>query len=60
MWSVPLRVSCPGPLLSLACLGGGGLVPVPPYLAWLARPVGAACRGGGGGPSPGGVGLPPL
>ena len=22
---------------------------------WLARPVGAACRGGGGGPSPGGV-----
>ena len=38
--------------------GGGGLVPVPPYLAWPARPVGAACRGGGGGPSPGRGGLP--
>ena len=37
MWSVPLRVSCPGPLLRLACLGGGGRVPVPPYLAWPAR-----------------------
>ena len=23
MWSVPVRVSCPGPLLRLACLGGG-------------------------------------
>ena len=34
MWSMPLRVSCPGPLLRLACLGGGGPVPVPPYLAW--------------------------
>ena len=33
-WSVPLRVSCPGPVLRLACLGGGGPVPVPPYLAW--------------------------
>ena len=50
--SVPLRVSCPGPLLRLACLGGGGLVPVPPYLAWPARPAGAACRRGGEGPSP--------
>ena len=46
MWSVPLRVSCPGPVLRLACLGGGGLVPVPPYLAW-------GC-GGGGWASPGG------
>ena len=46
MWSVPLRVSCPGPVLRLACLGGGGPVPVPPYLAW-------GC--GGGGP---GAGLP--
>ena len=46
-WSVPLRVSCPGLLLRLACLGGGGPVPVPPYLAW-------GC-GGGGRASPGGV-----
>ena len=35
-------------------LGGGGPVPAPPYLAWPARTVGAACRGGGAGPSPGG------
>ena len=47
MWSVPLRVSCSGPLLRLACLWGGGPVPVPPYLAWG--------RGGGGRASPGGV-----
>ena len=45
MWSVPLRVFCPGPLLRLACLGGGGPVPVPPYLAW-------GC-GSGGRASPG-------
>ena len=38
--SVPLRVSCPGPLLRVACLGGGGPVPVPPYLAW-----GCCCEG---------------
>ena len=38
--------------------GGGGPVPVPPYLAWPARPVGAACRGCGGGRSPGGGGWP--
>ena len=44
---MPLRVSCPGPLLRLACLGGGGPVPVPPYLA-------LGC-GGGGRASPGGV-----
>ena len=37
---VPHRVSCPGPLLHLACLGGGGPVPVPPYLAW-----GCCCEG---------------
>ena len=43
---MPLRVSCPGPLLRLACLVGGGPVPVPPYLAW-------GC-GGGGRASPGG------
>ena len=46
-WSMPLRVSCPRPLLRLACLGGGGPVPVPPYLAW-----GCGC---GGRASPGGV-----
>ena len=40
MWSVPLRVSCPGPLLRLACLGGGGPVPVPRYLDW-----GCCCEG---------------
>ena len=51
MWSVPLRVSCPGPVLRLACLGGGGPVLVPPYLAW-------GC-GGGGWASPGGC-LRPL
>ena len=44
---MPLRVSCPCPLLCLACLGGGGPVPVPPYLAW-------GC-GGGGRASLGGV-----
>ena len=44
---MPLRVSCSGPLLRLACLGGGGPVLVPPYLAW-------GC-GGGGKASPGGV-----
>ena len=51
MWWVPLRVSCPGPVLRLACLGGGGPVPVPSYLAW-------GC-GGGGWASPGGC-LRPL
>ena len=49
---MPLRVSCLGPFLRLACLGGGGgPVPVPPYLAW-------GC-GGGGRASPGGC-LRPL
>ena len=47
MWSMPLRVSCSGPLLCLACLGGGGPVEVPPYLA-------LGC-GGGGRASPGGM-----
>ena len=37
---MPLRVSCPGPLLRLVCLGGGGPVPVPPYLA-----RGCCCEG---------------
>ena len=45
---MPLRVSCPGPLLRLACLGGGGPVPVPPYLTW-------GCGGGGRAPPGGGA-----
>ena len=32
----------------------------PTLFPWPARPVGAACRGGGGGLSPGGGRLPPL
>ena len=32
----------------------------PTLSPWPACPVGATCRGGGGGPSPGGGGLPPL
>ena len=44
---MPLCLSCPGPLVRLACLGGGSRVLVPPYLAW-------GC-GGGGRASPGGV-----
>ena len=32
MWSVPLRVSCPGPLLRLACPGGGRSGPGSPLL----------------------------
>ena len=32
----------------------------PTLFPWPACPVGAACRGGGGGPSPEGGGLPPL
>ena len=42
---MPLRVSCPGPLLRLACLGGGGPVPVPPYLAWGCAPPMGRVRG---------------
>ena len=44
---MPLRVSCPGPLLCLACVGGGGPVPVPPYLAWGCAPPpwGGSLRG---------------
>ena len=44
---MPLRVSCPGPLLRLACLGGGGPVPAPPHLAWGCGGGGRASRGGG-------------
>ena len=45
----PFHVVCAPPrvLPHLACLGGGGPVPVPPYLAWRC--------GGGGRASPGGV-----
>ena len=32
MWSVPLHLSCPGPLLRLACLGGGRSGPGSPLL----------------------------
>ena len=60
----PPRV-LPRSLAPSGVLGGSGPVPIPPYLAWGCAPpvgrvrgvcpVGAACRGGGGGPSPGGV-----
>ena len=52
----PCPSACPAPVPCSvwSARGGGGPVPVPPYLASPARPVGAACRGGGGGPSPGG------
>ena len=58
----PCPSACPAPVPCSVwrALGGGGRVPVPPYLAWPARPVGAACRGGGWGPSLGGGGLPLL
>ena len=57
----PCPSACPAPVpCSVWRAWGGGPVPVPPYLAWPASPVGAACRGGGGGPSPGGGGLPLL
>ena len=44
---MPLRLSCPGPLLCLACLRGGGPVPVPSYLAWGGGGGGRASPGGG-------------
>ena len=50
----PPRV-LPRSLVRSGVLGGVGPVLVPPYLAWPARPVGAARRGGGGGPCLGGV-----
>ena len=62
--AVPPRTARPlGGLLGSAthvlwarvCWCGG-----PTLFPWPARHVGAACRGGGGGPSPGGVGPPPL
>ena len=63
----PFPSACPAPVPCSVWHvgGGGGPGPVPPYLAWgcappLGRvrgvcPVAAACRGGGGGPSLGGV-----
>ena len=51
-WLPALWVGCRG-LLPTCCervCGCGG----PALSPWLACPVGAACRGGGGGPSPGG------
>ena len=54
---MPLRVSCPGPLLCLACLGGGGPVPVPPYLAWGPAPSARRVRGGGPPPLRGASGV---
>ena len=46
-WSPPLRVSCLGPLLRLACFGGGGCpVPFPPTWLGAARsPWGGSGRG---------------
>ena len=55
----PSRV-LPRSLPMSGVVGGGRSGPGSPYLAWPARPVGAACRGGSGGPSPGGAGLPAL
>ena len=50
-WSVPLRVSCPGPLLRLVCLGGGASGPGSPVPGLgLCAPRGAGPGGGGGGP----------
>ena len=47
MWSVPLRVSCPGPVLRLACLGGGAVRSrFPP--TWLGDVGAAAGRPRGG------------
>ena len=46
MWSVPLRVSCPGPVLRLACLGGGVRSRFPP--TWLGVAGAAAGRPRGG------------
>ena len=44
-----LSGSAPHVLWARVCGCGG-----PALSSWLARPVGAVCRGGGGGPSPGG------
>ena len=43
---MPLHVSCPSPLLRLACLGGGGPVPVPPYLDGVLGAAAGRPRGG--------------
>ena len=60
---MPLRVSCPSPLPRLACLGGGGPVPVPPYLAWSCAPPVGRVRGvrvPGGRFGGGGCVVPPV
>ena len=43
----PCPSACPAPVPCSVwrTRGGGGPVPIPPYLAWLARPVAAACCG---------------
>ena len=52
----PCPSACPAPVPCSVwrAWGGGSPVPVPPYLAWPARPVKAACRGGLGGRPRGG------
>ena len=40
---MPLRVSCLGPVLCLACLGGGGPVPFPPTWLGAARSQWGGC-----------------
>ena len=47
-WSVPLRVSCPGPLLRLACLGGGAVRSRFP-LTWVGAVGAVGVRPGGKG-----------
>ena len=47
---MPLRVSCIGPVLRLACWGGGGPVPFPPTWLGAARSPWGGC--GRGDPSP--------
>ena len=51
MVCAPPRV-LPRSLDSVWLARGGGPVPVPPYLAWPARPAGAACRRGWSGAVP--------
>ena len=63
MWSVPLRVSSPGPLLRLACLGGGRSGPGSPLPGFgLCVPRGAGCgvRVPGGGFRVGGAARAPY
>ena len=50
--SVPLRVSGLGPVLRLACLGGGGPVPFPPTWLGAARFQWCGCERGDPSPTP--------